>query len=31
MRKIAWDITRAGVLRRIDLENEPAELKEAEV
>jgi len=31
MRKIAGDITRAGVLRRIDLEDEPAELKEAEV
>jgi hypothetical protein len=31
MRKIARDITRAGVLRRIDLEDEPAELKEAEV
>ena len=31
MRKIACDITRAGVLRRIDLEDEPAELKEAEV
>jgi hypothetical protein len=29
MRKIARDITRAGVLRRIDLEDEPAELKEA--
>ena len=31
MRKIARDITRAGVLRRIDLEDEPTELKEAEV
>jgi len=31
MRKIAGDITRAGVLRRIDLEDEPAELREAEV
>ena len=31
MRKIACDITRAGVLRRIDLEDEPAALKEAEV
>jgi hypothetical protein len=31
MRKIARDVTRAGVLRRIDLEDEPAELKEAEV
>jgi len=29
MRKIARGITRAGVLRRIDLEDEPAELKEA--
>lgn len=31
MRNIGRDITRAGVLRRIDLEDEPAELKVAEV
>lgn len=29
LRKITQDITRAGVLRRIDLEDEPAELKAA--
>jgi len=28
LRKIARDITRAGVLRRIDLEDEPAEHRE---